>query len=98
LTGRKSYLVYGQIGSKENMLHEKLVLFRGQVMYVNPNLRSKKAVKEAIAAGKTVTVFSPGQFPCPKNGQVSVEGPHYPEPHKWYGTVTVVDGIVTSIK
>ena len=66
-------------------------------MYVSPNFPSKKALKDAVAAGKAVTVFSPGPFPCPQDGKVSVEGPHYPQPHKWYGSVTVVSGRVTKV-
>ena len=67
-------------------------------MYVSPNYPSKKALKEAVAAGKTVDVFSPGPFPCPQNGRVAVEGPHYPQPHKWYAEVQVTNGRVTSVK
>jgi hypothetical protein len=29
-------------------------------MYVSPNFASKKALKDALAAGQTVNVFSPG--------------------------------------
>ena len=67
-------------------------------MYVSPNFKTKKALKEAVMAGKTVEVFSPGPFPCPKDGWVTVEGPHYPEPHKWYGSVEVVNGLVVKVK
>jgi hypothetical protein len=66
-------------------------------MYVRPNFKSKKALKEAVAKGETVTVFSPGPFPCPTEGRVSVEGPHYPEPHRWYATVVVKDGQVQKV-
>lgn len=67
-------------------------------MYVSPNFASKKALKDALAAGKTVDVFSPGPFPCPQNGRVAVEGPHYPRPHRWYGTAIVENGRVISVK
>lgn len=53
-------------------------------MYVNPNFKTKKALKEAVARGDRVDVFSPGPFPCKTDGTESVEGPHYPEPHRWY--------------
>ena len=66
-------------------------------MYVRPNFPTKKALKEALAAGKEVTVFSPGPFPCPQDGRVSVEGPHYPQPHKWYAAVLVRNGIVYKV-
>ena len=55
-------------------------------MYVEPNFKSKKLLKEAVKAGQCVSVFSPGPFPCPENGRVSVEGPHYPKPHSWYAS------------
>ena len=45
-----------------------------------------------------VTVFSPGPFPCPTNGSLAVEGPHYPSPHTWYATVVVKDSQVISVK
>lgn len=66
-------------------------------MYVDPNFKTKKALKEAIAAGKTVYAYSPGPFPCPNTGEVSVEGPHYPQPHTWYARVRVEDGVVTKV-
>jgi hypothetical protein len=66
-------------------------------MYVRPNFKTKKALKDAVAKGERVTVFSPGPFPCPQDGRVSVEGPHYPEPHKWYGAVLVKDGVVYKV-
>ena len=67
-------------------------------MYVNPNCKTKKELKERIKAGKPTTVFSSGPFPCPQNGRVSVEGPHYPEPHTWYASCEVQDGIVVKVK
>lgn len=60
--------------------------------YVEPNLKTKKALREAVQRGDRVTVYQPGGlFPLtvPSNGHVSVEGPHYPEPHRWYATVLV---------
>jgi hypothetical protein len=65
--------------------------------YVRPNLRTKKAVKEALAAGKPITVFQPGLGEIPANGTVSLEGPHYPEPHRWYATGIMKDGKLVKI-
>ena len=67
-------------------------------MYVDPNFKTKKALREAIKAGQTVSVFSPGPFPCPTEGIVTVEGPHYPAPHTWYANVEVRGGIVVAVK
>lgn len=66
-------------------------------MYVNPNFKSKKALREAVDAGKAVSVFSPGPFPARENGIETVEGPHYPEPHRWYARVEVKDGLVVKV-
>ena len=67
-------------------------------MYVNPNFKTKKAFKEHVAAGKPTELYQPGLGTVPTHGTASVEGPHYPEPHKWYATVTIVDGKVTGVK
>lgn len=66
-------------------------------MYCDTNFKSKKALKEALAAGETVHVFSPGPFPAPDNGACTVEGPHFPEPHRWYARVLVVQGVVSKV-
>ncbi len=70
-------------------------------MYISPNLKSKAAVKRALAEGVNISIYQPGPFGGnePDNAVgLAVEGPHFPEPHKWYGQVTVVDGAVVSIK
>lgn len=66
-------------------------------MYVRPNFPTKKALKKAIANGEQVEVFSPGPFPAKENGRESIEGPHYPEPHRWYAQVDVFEGIVQKV-
>lgn len=65
--------------------------------YVNPNFKTKKALKEALAAGQEVLVFQPGLGQDPHTGQVSLEGPHYPEAHRWYGTGTMSNGRLVKI-
>lgn len=66
-------------------------------MYVSPNFKTKKALKEAVANGERVEVFSPGPFPAKQDGRESIEGPHYPKPHTWYAQVDVVDGVVVKV-
>lgn len=66
--------------------------------YAVKNFKSKKALKEAVAAGERVLIYSPGPFPCKQDGQEFLEGPHYPEPHRWYANVEVKDGVVTKVK
>jgi len=68
-------------------------------VYTHTNFKTKKALKEAVAAGKKVTVFQPGPFGgnVPENGRISLEGPHYPEPHSWYASAVLKDGIVIKV-
>lgn len=67
-------------------------------MYVRPNYKSKKDLKAAVKAGEPVAVFSPGPFPAVLNGTEYIEGPWYPEPHRWYAAVEVEDGLVRKVK
>jgi len=68
-------------------------------MYVDPNFKTKKALKEALAAGTRVSAFQPGPFgPEVSDGTHCAEGPHFPQPHRWYATVAVKDGMVTAVK
>lgn len=67
--------------------------------YVDPNYKSKKEFIAAVKSGVKHETYNPsGMFPTPKNGNDVVEGPHYPQPHKWYASVTVENGIVTKAK
>lgn len=67
-------------------------------MYTNVNYKTKKALKDAVAKGETVTVFAPGYGQPPENGTCAVEGPHYPAPYTWYAEVTIVNGKVTKVR
>ena len=69
-------------------------------MYTHKNFKTKKALKEAVAAGEIVTYYQPGPFGGREtlNGEVYLEGPHYPEAHKWYAQATVEDGKVVKVK
>ena len=67
--------------------------------YTVRNFKTKKALKEAVKAGEIVTVYQPGPFgPGVRDGNVALEGPHYPAPHTWYASATVKDHTVISVK
>lgn len=68
--------------------------------YTTHNYRTKKEIKQAIAAGTKITCFQPGPFGpgVPANGTIYLEGPHYPEAHKWYAQGQMKDGQLVSIK
>ncbi len=79
-------------------------LFKGslevETVYVSPNYKTKKALKAAVEAGETVTIFQPGPFAGsePSRGDVAVKGPHYFRPHTWHATVTLASGRVTKVQ
>ena len=80
-------------------------------MYTTKNFRTKKELKAAVDAynvqaplyeNKAVPVryYQPGPFGGnePLNGEFCCEGPHYPEPHKWYATCTAKNGVIVKVK
>ena len=59
-------------------------------MYTEINFKTKKALKDAVASGKEVGTWqSGGFFPPKRNGSITLEGPHYPEAHRWYAQARV---------
>jgi hypothetical protein len=68
--------------------------------YVQGNPKTKKALKDAIAAGKMMFAYEPGLGALPKDGgRVFLEGPHYPAPHTWYAEAIVDDmGRIIKVK
>lgn len=67
--------------------------------YTTVNYRTKKSLVQDVKAGKRVTVYQPGPFGSDvKDGICYLEGPHYPEAHKWYASAIVKAGVIISIK
>jgi hypothetical protein len=66
-------------------------------MYAIGNPPTKKALKALVEAGTAVPVYQPGPFPGKRDGRVTVEGPHFPKPHRWYATVDIVDGVIVKV-
>jgi hypothetical protein len=68
--------------------------------YTYTNYKTKKALKDAVYSGEVVECFQPGLGPDLSNftGTVYLEGPHYPEPHKWYAQAEMKDGVVIEVK
>jgi hypothetical protein len=67
-------------------------------MYVRPNVRTKKALVEILKGGQDVQVFQPGLGSVPRNGTVDLEGPWFPEPHRWYAEGVMKDGRLVSVR
>jgi hypothetical protein len=66
-------------------------------MYAEGNPKTKKALKELIAAGNPPAAFSPGPFPCKENGVEFFEGPHYPKAHTWYAKCQIESGRIVKV-
>lgn len=68
-------------------------------IYASVNFKTKKAFKQAVEVdGAVITLRSPGLGDPVRNGTDVVSGPWFPEAHKWYANVEVVNGIVTKVK
>jgi hypothetical protein len=75
-------------------------------MYTYKNFKTKKELKEAVAAylagtsTTAVTYYQPGPFGGneEQDGIIFCEGPHYPEPHRWYAECEVKNGRIVKVK
>lgn len=67
--------------------------------YVNPNYKTKKQFKAAVAAGVQHEPYNPSGMWTNNSYSYTevIEGPHYPQPHRWYARVQVENGIVTRV-
>ena len=69
-------------------------------MYTHKNYKTKKQLKEDVLNGVKVTVYQPNDMFGNGNireGSICIEGPHYPEPHRWYASATLKDGYVVKV-
>ena len=75
-----------------------------EMAYTIQNFKTKAELKRALAEGRTIGVYQPndmfGNTAKMQVGRQTVylEGPHYPQPHKWYAQDTVQDGKIVSVK
>jgi hypothetical protein len=68
-------------------------------MYSVENFETKKRLREAVKERGSVPCFQPGPFgPKVRDGWHCCEGPHYPEPHKWYAEVLVESNSIIKVK
>ena len=66
--------------------------------YVRGNPKSKAELKRWLSEGRVPEVYQPGFGNVPHDGEIDLEGPHYPKPHTWYGTGTMAGGKLVKIK
>jgi hypothetical protein len=56
--------------------------------YTDVNYKTKKALKEDFARGTKIHCYQPGGlYPLNPSQATTIEGPHYPKPHRWYARV-----------
>jgi len=68
-------------------------------MYTIKNYRTKKELVTDFKAGEQIEVYQPGPFGGKEvNGNVCLEGPHYPQPHKWYAGAVIEKNYIVKIK
>ena len=70
-------------------------------MYTVQNFKTKKELRAAVSEGRKLSVFQPGPFGSnvSPNSKVYLEGPHYPQPHKWYATAVLDENChIVSVK
>ena len=69
-------------------------------MYTSVNFKTKKALKEAIKSGERITIYQPGPYDGnePTEGEVALEGPHFPAPHTWYATGILKNRFLIKVK
>ena len=58
-----------------------------------------RELKEALTSGRAVRCYQPGLGPdlSRYSGSITLEGPHYPQPHKWYARAILEDGLVIKV-
>ena len=70
-------------------------------MYAFGNPKSKKELKSWIDARRQVQAYLPNAdvtgFATQTDGSALIEGPHYPQPHRWYAQVILKDGIIVKV-
>lgn len=66
-------------------------------MYTHKNYQTKAALKRAVANGEQVTVYQPGLGDAPGAGRIVLEGPHDPQPHRWYAEAILERGVVVKV-
>jgi hypothetical protein len=67
------------------------------VAYVDPDFKTKKELKAAVSSGAQLYPYSNGPFGITTEGELTIEGPHYPKPHAWYARVAVRSGVITKV-
>lgn len=64
-------------------------------------LEAQKKGDNSVPAARAITVYQPNGdltgTTVPTNGRVTIEGPHYPEPHRFYAVAILENGEVKKV-
>jgi hypothetical protein len=70
-------------------------------MYGSGNPKTKAELKRWVADGQQVSAFLPNAdvtgFATQTEGRAVIEGPHYPQPHRWYAQVELSGGMIVKV-
>jgi len=66
--------------------------------YTVKNFKTKKELKEAVKNGEVIEIQNSPMAATVVNGRAFIEGPHWPQPHKWYAEVEVKNGSIIKVK
>ena len=68
-------------------------------MYTDRPFKTKRDLKDAIAEGAHIRVFSPYGLRAPvKTGKMTIRGPHEHAPTTWDAVVTMKEGWVVEVE
>jgi hypothetical protein len=65
--------------------------------YTVENYKTGAALKRDFLAGFEIKLFQPGGLFPLQNGEVGIEGPHYPKPHMWYASCLHRNGTMIAL-
>lgn len=93
-------MAYANINFKTKKAFKEAVKAWNEYQKVKDQIRplTVAAVLSQDRIPKPISLWSPGPFSPATDGREVVEGPWYPEPHRWYAAVKIRNGIVEEVK
>lgn len=61
------------------------------------DFKSRQELVDAVREGHQIDMFAPKPYVWPVNGNVDLEGPHYPAPRTWAVTAVIENGKVVEV-
>ena len=72
------------------------------IVYAATNFRTKKALREAIERGERIGLKPTNRYEAAEASKIGayethIEGPWFPEPHRWYAKVAIENGAIVRV-